>query len=750
VKRGAVLRAWRGHARLGLPEAPRRQEEVGLGVAAAASLWMLLVALWGVNAPFGDGHFAASASIGVAAENIWRHGIPYPLLTYNDSFPSGANYYMHHPLGLYWVMAVLVKVLGAHNWVLRLPAVAYSTLSTVFLYRLGRAIWGPLPGAIAAVAFASLPITLGFSSFHAFEGPVICGLVVASWGYARFTQTWRTSYALVSVAAFFWAANHDFAAYLWAAPFLAWLFLRLFILPARWFGAVEARAAGRYWALMVVAALAALGLLLALVIESGKLPELMRMYGVRSSGNSAPLSTVLRLRHVWITMMFPGLAIAIGKLAFPVVLGRFVVRRDERELLPLWFLILATVQYLHFKQGADVHIFWPQYFAAYFALGAAALAATIQAALVRLRPRLGGRWQALAAGEGAWVAAALVALPVLFVLRDGASVIRLAQESSGRFVSPNIKSDIDRVIAMRWWARGLNPKERIGFHPGIQPVHWGLAWELRPHTLQHSQPLGGQGSSPRFYALDSRFASADELRTAARTFHVEAVGWFWFIDRVAPAAPLDGYSFDEREPGFFQWFFTDNTELHRTVRADPWVTWEWRTLLGQTAPPPTGTPASRDQLRIQHNVAVASGDAAAATRWRAELQRQLNIHPTAKFDDGTELLGGFHSHGAERAVTLYFLAGPSGFKGRSRFSVSSKVERAPRLSTLPKDPETIEIAEPPGIPTDLWKPGQIYSVTFSYRKRPGTERLFGSFAPLDGGRAPAVVGGQRTVDIVTL
>ena len=200
---------------------------------------------------------------------------------------------MHHPLGLYWVMAMLVKVLGAHNWVLRLPAVAYSTLSTVFLYRTGRAVWGPLPGAIASLAFASLPITLGFSNFHAFEGPVICGLVVASWGYARFTQTWRTSYALAGVAGFFWAANHDFVAYMWGAPFLAWLFLRIFFLPPRWFGAVEVRAAGRYWALMVVAALPAIGLLVALMIAERKADR--DDADVRRAGRRA---TRRRSRHV--------------------------------------------------------------------------------------------------------------------------------------------------------------------------------------------------------------------------------------------------------------------------------------------------------------------------------------------------------------------------------------------------------------------------------------------------------------------
>ena len=70
-----------------------------------------------------------------------------------------------------------------------------------FIYRFGRAAWGPIEGALAAVAYTSLPITLGFSNFHALEGPVIAGIAVASWGYARFTQTWRTGYAAASISA---------------------------------------------------------------------------------------------------------------------------------------------------------------------------------------------------------------------------------------------------------------------------------------------------------------------------------------------------------------------------------------------------------------------------------------------------------------------------------------------------------------------------------------------------------------------
>ena len=103
---------------------------------------------------------------------------------------------------------------------------------------------------------------------------------------------------------------------------------------------------------------------------------------------------------------------------------------------------------------------------------------------------------------------------------------------------------------------------------------------MRGHVLLRDQPLGGPGASPRGYTLDSRFANAAELKEAARRFHVDAVGCFWFIDRVAPPGPLAGYSFDEREPNPIEWYVRGGTEPVRRVRPDPWVTWEWQTLLG--------------------------------------------------------------------------------------------------------------------------------------------------------------------------
>ena len=186
-------------SRLGLPPASATEERVGRLIASAAVIWMLAVAGWGINGRFGDGHFASTAAAAVAGDNMWRYGVPYPILTYVDGV-GGAPIYMHHPLGSFWIAALVVKLFGAHDWVARLPAVVYSALTPLFVYLFGRAAWRPVPAGLSALAYVSLPITLGFSSFHALEGGVIVGMIASSWGYARFVQTKQARYAAASAA----------------------------------------------------------------------------------------------------------------------------------------------------------------------------------------------------------------------------------------------------------------------------------------------------------------------------------------------------------------------------------------------------------------------------------------------------------------------------------------------------------------------------------------------------------------------
>jgi len=455
----------------------------------------------------------------------------------------------------------------------------------------------------------------------------------------------------------------------------------------------------------------------------------MASYFVRTAGSEVPMDALLAARHYRIALMFSGLAITLGKLALPVIVVRAVTKRDHFELLALPLFLCALLQYTSFKQGADVHIFWPHYFAPYLALGVGAIAASIADVTAWLGEQVRGGARRVAFRRTApWVALILVGLPVALVLKDGLSIIRMARETGGRFAEANLDSDIERTTALRWYLKGFPDTVGVAYHSSV-PANWAVQWETRPHLATANQPVtGGGGDRVRLYVMDTRYASIADIRSAATHFHVHAIGSLWLMDRTEAPAPIDGYAMDEREPSWWQWLWFGPVEPMRRVRWSPWATWEWRMLLGQpAATPPQGEPATIDEVRIAHNAAVERHDDREAAALRARLQAAIDLPRMAAFDGDTTLLGGIQHRGARRGLTLFFVAGK--FDGDSAFKVHAKVLHKPRLSTLPADPADLELASGPIWPTSLWHKGHIYRFEIVYRKRPGTEVISGSWAP---------------------
>jgi len=714
-------------------------------LAAVAVLLAFGVALRGIAGPVPNGHFASAAAIGMAGDNMWRWHTILPVVGYADHLLGAPGYYMHHPLGLFWDMAILGKVFGFHDWVLRVPPLVYVTLTPFFLYRIGCAVWGPLEGGLTALAYVALPITIVYANYHDLEQPYIFGVVVASWGYLRFVQTWRDRYAVVSALGFFFALNHAWWGYLWGAVFLPWIFVRGFMLPDRWLGGVRARSYGRYCGLMCAALGLAFLIELYVLKDSGRVADVITSFFVRKGDEIQPLSQVLTSRQYRLGLMFTGLGIVLGKIAAPVIVTRAIIKRSDVELLPVFLLLAAIVHYTEFRQGAQVHIFWPHTFAPYFALAIGALAASVRDAVAWTAARLTIWTESRARNWGTVAAAVLVGVPVLFVLRDGLSLVRLSRETGGRFAEANLDSEIDKGVALRWFLSRFPPTATVGFHTSF-PKFWELEWEARPRSISANVPVPTPGPvGPRVFVLDSRSTPLGELRTAATRFHVYAVGPFWFVDRLEAAGPIDGYRFAEREPGWWERWSEGDVEPIRAVRADPWLTWEWRTAFGQIAATPGGTPATDEQLRIAHNVALVAGDKPRAAGLRAALEKRFNLPLHATYADGTELIGAVHERGAARAITLYFVAGK--FAQDSKYVVNAHVVAPPRLSTLPVDPATLDLARSPAPPTTLWHPGGLYAIRFVYRRRPGTEALTGSWTPgparTDGGGKPVEIARLR-------
>jgi Dolichyl-phosphate-mannose-protein mannosyltransferase len=720
-----------GSAPAGMPSALPSHERAGRILGFLSVLWIALVGFWGIAGPFPEGHYASAAAIGTAGANMWRLHIIYPVPYVIDHPVSAANYYMHHPMGLFWVAAAFIKVLGETNVAIRLPAILVTTFTPVFLYRTARALFGPLEAGLAALTFVAVPITMGFANYLDLEGPVTFGCVVATWGYVRLVQSWRPRFTWPCVLGVIYAVGHDWESGVWLGALLILAFTWAYVGPGGRRQAVDYRTFGRCWALMVVAGIVPLMVSAALLFSSGRLDDLLGSYTQRTTGNQAPLSAVLTARHVRIELMFTPIAIALGKLALPVIIARFVRTRDHLELVSLPLLLMATVYYVLFKNGADTHIFWPRPFMGYLPLGVAAIAASLRQGGAWLadrgqRAQIGGAFDWRRARHVLpWAAFALVALPLLLIFRDGASLLRLARESGGRFIEANLESDIDMVEALRWFLRGYPPTEKIGFHTQLW-IPWSVQWEIRPHFPQIHQPLSllpPVGS--RLYMLDTRLCSPGELKDAATRFHVLAVGNLWFMDRAKPPAPLDGFRLAEREPGPLSWALQGGVEPVRTVEPDPFVTWELRTAVGQKATLPGVEPIDPEQIRIAYNAALDLGRAADQAKLRARLLAGLNLPVHATYENGTKLLGAYHHRGAARSLTLLFESGK--FTAQVKYTVNALVTGRTMLSTLPVDPADFDIAPPPPIPTPMWVPGHLYSLKVVYRRRAGHERLTGAF-----------------------
>ena len=351
-----------------------REQRVATAVVVVATVWFALALCWGVGATPGGGHSSIVGSRGIMAENMLTWGIWGGVREYTLEAPTPQLYYAHHPWGTYWVITLLMKVFGRHAFVPRLEPLLMSVATPALLYGIGRALWGPVPGALAALGYVVLPIALAFGTFPGFEVPLVFGCLLTTWGYLRFQQRWQRRWLAVSLAGVLWSVNTDWEACLFLGAVLGTLLLAGYFMP-NWFGRVSTRRFGQWWSLTVIAAVLTVLAYFAYTNHIGLLDDLLGSE-IKREGNQAPLRQVLEGRRYWIDLSFTPVAIAVGKIALPVFLFRLLVLRRPLEIFPLAILLMATIEYVHFKNGADVHTFWPLPFAPYWALSLGVLART--------------------------------------------------------------------------------------------------------------------------------------------------------------------------------------------------------------------------------------------------------------------------------------------------------------------------------------------------------------------------------------
>jgi hypothetical protein len=707
----------------GLPVAGPLELRVSRVVTAMATLWFLGAAGWELFGPHLSGHYAASAGLGIAADNMLACPLLGPVLEYTHECPPPTLYYCHHPWGIFWTTAALMRLFGHHDFVCRLAPVLLSAATPVLLYRLGRALWRPVAGAVAALGFTVLPITLAFANFNALEVPVIAWSMLGCLGFARLIQTGRRRHLAVFLLGTLAAVHADWPALVLIGVLLGFGLLRGYLARAAFGPVPSERGYAEWWILSATLTVVSVLFYFWAFHESDKLSDLLGAFEHRATDAALPLAKVLESRRYWIELCFTPIAIALGKLAAIVGVCRLLMLRREIEVIPLAVLLMATVQYVVFKQGADVHVFWPHYFGAFFALGLGQLVATLAAALEWIQDRRRAPEERAVGAKAGLVAFGCALLPLLGVARDGIPALGYARITGGRFNEKGllIDSEGDKAAFLRWVEQQARPAAEVSMHSGMRN-NWSQNWTLARHVVRGNRVAPttadrGQG----IYLADSRFLPSPVQNELMTNFHVVAVGPFWRVLTDEPPSPLEALAIIDREPSAWEWYFVLGTEPQHEVAVDPFLTWELRTHFGQPADVPREAPQSLEQKRIAHNIAVARGDSVRANELLTELERALRpVH--VPLNGGAELLGTSYRAGTLPLFTLYLRAGgPS--TSDLRLSVTSRVTAPAFASSTMADPTEREVGLPFRIPSTRWIRGFIYSDPVPIRKRPGTEEF---------------------------
>jgi hypothetical protein len=701
-------------------------------VVVIASAWYAFTAAWGMFGIPGGGHLGAGtlASI-MASEHVLRWKMPYATWDwYTATAPDKSTYACHHPYGLFYLPVPLLWLFGHHDFVAILPAVLINAAIPPLLYGIAKERWGAPAGAVAAAAYVVVPLAVGYSNFWGLEPLSIFGALLFFWGHSRHMTTRKQRHLVASLVGAAIACSGDWIGYVIVGLVLGWSALRAFVLPSRLTPRFHFEPYARWWALAVAITIGTLVLWLGIFYEADHITEWLSAGTMRSVGTEAPLKVVLESRKNWIDFSFTPLAILVGKIAAPVCLLRVVLARRDEEVYAPALLVAAVGQYVAFKQGADIHIFWPLYFAPYFALALAQLVATVGWVVGAVARHVA---RAARSRERAVVAGTVLVLglaPVLAMAHDGVLSLWIWRRTGGRYDDRGtlIRSDVDALAVMKQViVPHKSPGTLIDVHPSYG-WYWHHDWQWQGKFNFSSMPVASGTSvatHPLWIARASGMSS-EEQRKIAHDTHVRVYGDTWIVDQREPPGSLDAYSMNEREPNPLEWLLFGGTEPMRTAgtEPDPWLTWEWRTSLGQDAPPPTGEPKSIDEMRIAHNAAIALGDAAIAEKWRERIDAQIDRTVQSRFDPGLQLIGVRVVGGVQPRVESWFevTAAPT---GDALFAVRSKVEQRAPMSLVPADTYDRDMAYLPSLPTKLWRPGAIYKTVAVMNHRIGSERYLG-------------------------
>lgn len=716
---------------------------IALLVLGFSVLWFAFAAVFGMGQLPSAGHIGAGhAGTTMMAEQMVKWRTIYPSWGWNQPNPPTAmDAYCHHPFGMYWALAPFVALFGHQDFVPPLPAVLMSIASPLLLFGIGRRAWGITAGAAAALSFTVVPIAVGFANFQNLEVMCIFGMLVFFYGAVRLEQTPKPRFTAIAVTGILLTTAGDWVGYLGVGVVLGMYFLCRYAVPQLLPHVLRTDEGNRFWALSTAAAVLSLFFWIALFFRVDKMGDWLGSAGTRSAGGHVPLAAVLKERASWIDFSFTPWVILLGKIFLPITLLRLVIRRRLAETFAPAAFFAAVVQYVAFKQGADVHTFWPHYFAAYFALAMAVAAKTTEETIAFMRTVLWQRIPAVSPVAGALFVG--VALPAL-ALPDAMRSLRIWRETGGRYNDHGhfVRDNQDQLHVIK---DTMRPLAKQGFttesHSSSQ-WGWEQDWALyAPMNRNNAGLPAGDGSKAIWIARASGLTGAEQKQLVAKA-SVLAFGDVWVVDRRERAPGIVAMNKGERDPNVFEslWYGSYIPVRDHGSYRDDLATWEWRIHLDLAAPAPPNVEGDApngdlEGLRIRHNFAQSQTNAARAADLRGRIVASLDKTHAKTLKDGLVFLGTRDNVGAEKRIELWFEV-PEGYSKDFETDISAAVVARNPLSFFPPDPTTRWVMARASLPAKLWKPRFIYRWSFPALHRVGKEVYTAIFRTNDGSPVP--------------
>ncbi len=420
-------------------------------------------------------------------------------------FSNTPNYSLDHPPAYLFLLRVVMLTLGREEWMLRLPALVASVACIPALWMLGRMLFGPAVGLMAALLLTLSPMHVSYGQ-EAHNYALYCLLsILLLWALVRAAQVevsavtpvdspegagqprrarWLLTWGLFILLATFSLYVHYYAFYLVA---LSALLFPLFVLDTGGGGLASLwrEPARRRMLLRLSAALATVAVLY--------LPMILLGVG-NSVANASNLATAVQQKSLgeamgwtWGRLRATSAGSLLASLTFLVILitGLAWLVWRRRPLAIAWLLILIVPLppslWLAYQTGVEFNTRRIIFILPVLML----LAAVGTLALVQLAGWLGRRASArqpdavrtaaLGRRVMAVVAALVVAAIIVFSARPLAAYYRTPKQDwkgAGRVLTA-LAQPTDAVVAPPRTARNLT-----WYYPQVKPIQGNLPQEL--------------------------------------------------------------------------------------------------------------------------------------------------------------------------------------------------------------------------------------------------------------------------------